>query len=130
MNAPVRYFDTALGDRALQASDLFQLTADVGNALVAAGTTRADALALVNHVNVIATAAASTGVVLPAMNPNDEYTIFNNGANPIKVYAPGSATIDGTAGATGVTLTNAKRAQFFCTAAGVIISAQLGVASA
>lgn len=103
------------------------------NALTAVGTNRATALALVSSVNVIASAAASTGVVLPAaatVGIGGKVVIFHNGANAIKVYAAGSDTIDGVAAATGVTLTNALRCEYFVTAALTYISAQLGVVSA
>ena len=101
--------------------------------LTAAGTTRADALALTAQINFISTAALNTGVVLPSaatVGIGGCVSIFNAGGNPIKVYAPSSDTIDGTAGSTGVTLTNAKRCDFYVSAAATWISAQLGVASA
>lgn len=102
-----------------------------GNALTAAGTTQATGLAITNTNNNITTAAASTGVTLPVGLVGNVITIFNNGANPIKVYgnATDSATIDGVAGATGVTLTNALRCQFFCVAAATWLSSKLGATS-
>lgn len=103
---------------------------NAGSALTAAGTTRADALALTKQINNIGTAAASTGVVLPAATVGQIVTVFNSGANPIKVYGAGSDTIDGTAGSTGVTLTNANRCMYICVAAATWLSAQMGVASA
>ena len=48
----------------------------------------------------------------------------------MQVYALASQTIDGTAGSTGVALTNAKRADYFAVSATAWISAQLGVVSA
>ncbi|MGH6845794.1 MAG: hypothetical protein ACRECU_13995 [Methylocella sp.] len=105
-------------------------TVTVGNALTAVGTDRPTSLALTNLINNITTAAAGTGVTLPPGVVGQHYVVFNAGANAIKVYGNGSDTIDGAAGATGVTLTNAKRAKFFCVAANTIISAQLGVVSA
>lgn len=110
----------------------FASHASVATGLTAAGTTRADALALTKEINVIGTAAASTGVVLPAsatVGIGGKVTIFNNGANAIKVYGAGSDTIDGTAGSTGVTLTNALRCEYIVVAAGTFISAQLGAVS-
>lgn len=98
--------------------------------LTAAGTTRANALALTADTNNLTTVASSTGVVLPSIPVGAKVTVYNNGANPVKVYAPGSYTIDGTAGSTGVTLTNAKRCQYECVATNTILSAQLGVTSA
>ena len=102
----------------------------VGNALTAAGTNRATALVLAKQINNITTAAASTGALLPVGGIGMRITIFNGGANAMQVYANGSETIDGVAGATGVVLTNAKRCDYFFTAANTWISAQLGVVSA
>lgn len=109
------------------------LDVSTGAGLTAAGTDRATALALTKAVNVIGTAAASTGVVLPAaatVGIGGKVVIFHNGANAIKVYGAGSDTIDGVAGATGVSLTNALRCEYFVTAALTYLSAQLGVVSA
>lgn len=102
-------------------------------ALVAVGTNRATALALTACQNFIATAAASTGVVLPAaslVGVGGWVDIYNGGANPIQVYGAGSDTIDTVAGATGVPLANAKRCRYTVTAALTWVSAQLGVVSA
>lgn len=100
--------------------------------LTAAGTTRTDALVLSAAINNVTTAAASTGVVLPAastVGAGGSVIVFNNGASAIKVYAAGSDTIDGTAGATGVTLTNALRCAYIVTASGTYLSAKLGATS-
>jgi hypothetical protein len=102
----------------------------VGNDLTAAGTTRTDALALTKDINNVTTAAASTGVTLPAGVVGEEVVVINAGANAIQVYGNGSDTIDTVAGSTGVVLTNGKRAIFMCVAANTIVSAQLGVVSA
>lgn len=101
-----------------------------GNALSAAGTTRADALQLAKQRNILTTVASGTGVILPVGVIGMRITIFNAGANPVQVYASGSETIDTVAGATGVPLANAKRADFFFDAANTWISAQLGAISA
>lgn len=106
------------------------MTQDVGNALSGAGTTRADATALTKTVNNVTTAASGTGVVLPTLTIGTIVYIFNAGASALQVYGAGSATIDGVAAATGVPLTNAKRAIFIAVAANTWISAQLGVVSA
>lgn len=102
----------------------------VGNALTAAGATRADALQLAAQINNITTAAAGTGVILPVGTVGMRISVFNAGANAVQVYASASETIDGTAGSTGVPLTNAKRCDYFFVAANTWISAQLGVISA
>lgn len=103
----------------------------VDQTVTALGTNRATAYVIIGQITNVTTASASTGVVLnAATKPGMKRVIYNNGANPIKVYANGSDTIDTVAGATGVTLTNALRCQFTCVAVGVWISAQLGVISA
>ncbi len=102
----------------------------VGNALSAAGTTRADATQLAKSRNIISTATSGTGVILPVGVIGMRVSVFNNGANAVQVYASGSETIDTVAGATGVPLTNTKRADFFFNAANTWLSAQMGVVSA
>ncbi len=106
------------------------LLESVGNGLTAAGTTRTDALQLAKQINNVTTAGSGTGVILPVGAIGMRITVFNAGANAIQVYASASETIDTVAGATGVPLTNTKRADFFFTAANTWISAQLGVVSA
>lgn len=101
--------------------------------LTAAGNNRATGLQLAKAINIIGTAAASTGVVLPLaadVGIGGTVRVFNAGANAIKVYALGSETIDGTAGSTGVTLTNALRCEYIVTSATAWVSAQLGAVSA
>ena len=99
------------------------------NALTATGTTRADALAITAQINRFTTVAANTGCVI-TFTPGLVVVVFNDGVNPLKVYASGTTTIDGTAGSTGVTLTNALRCAYYCVATNVVVSAQLGVISA
>ena len=74
--------------------------------LTAAGSTITDALALTSFVNLVGTAAASTGVKLPIDCPiGQSVYISNNGANGLKVYAQSSQTLNTTiAGATGTTV--------------------------
>lgn len=107
-----------------------QIARTISDALTAVGTDRASSLALTKDFNVITTAAGGTGVTLPAAIIGAVVYIANDGASAIKVYGAGSDTVDGQAAATGVTLTNAKRAWFMCTAAATWKSAQAGVASA
>lgn len=105
----------------------------VSSNLTALGTNQATALVLAKQFNHLATVAASTGVVLPpaAGAMVGQAIIVNNaGANIAKVYGAGSDTIDGTAGATGVHLTNAKRCIYYCIATGVWVSSLLGAVSA
>jgi len=106
------------------------VSGSVADGLTAAGTNRGTALALTAAINVVSTAAASTGVVLPDAPIGATVSVFNNGANAIKVYAQGSQTVDGTAGATGATLTKALRCNYTRTTATKWLSAQLGAVSA
>ena len=104
----------------------------VGNTLTATGTTRANALALTKAINNLTTVATNTGAILPdpvTVGEGGSVVIFNAGASAAQIYAPGSTTIDGVAGATGVALTNAKRCIYYVIG-GVYVSAQLGVVSA
>lgn len=81
--------------------------------LTAAGSTITDALALTSFINLVGTAAASTGVKLPIDCPIGQCVyIANNGANSIKVYAQSSQTINTSiTGATGTTVTNLQAVQ-------------------
>jgi hypothetical protein len=80
---------------------------------ITAGTTRtqAGATALANEINRIDTSTAPSagttlgdGVVLPAAAGGLDLLVWNNTVNPIQVYANGSDTINGVAGATGIML--------------------------
>ncbi len=108
-------------------------TNTIANNLTAVGTNIGTSLQLSADVNHITGGATGTVVDLPAApsgGPGDDVIIINDAANPIKVYASGGQTIDGVAGATGVTLTNAKRCQYILIDPLTWISAQLGVPSA
>ncbi len=120
------------GPRLIDGSELNNALAQPVNSietgLVATGTTRADALQLQAAINVLATVAASTGVRLKDVPSGGTQTIYNDGASAVQVYA--TDAIDGIAAATGVALTNAKRAIYTRLPSGAWISAQLGVVSA
>lgn len=119
-------------NNAFNGSTSFAAHKSVATGLTAAGTNQATALVLSKDVNVIGTAAASTGAVLPSVatvGVGASVEVFNDGANAIKVYGAGSDTIDGTAGATGVTLTNASRCRYLATASGAWKSSLLGAVS-
>lgn len=66
----------------------------VANGLTATGASQATALALGADINYVTTAAASTGVILPAMNPGDSLNVYNKGANALLVYPPTGAVIN------------------------------------
>lgn len=105
------------------------LRVDAATTLTAVGTDRATSLALTASVNNITSAAAGTGVTLPACAAGKIVVVNNLGANAIKVYGAGADTVDGAAAATGTDLTNAKRAFFIGVSATAYISL-MGVASA
>jgi hypothetical protein len=80
----------------------------------AAGSTRADATALTASFSWVTGADAAVGVILPAPTAGRVVAIKNDDtANAIlKVYAPGSAKINGVAGTTAFSMA-AKTACFF-----------------
>lgn len=99
----------------------------IGVGLTAVGTDRATALALTKGTNIVATAAsAAVGVVLPSaasVGVGNWVDVYNDGpSNAFHVYAAGSDTIDGTAGATGKNLTNAFWCRYVVTAAATFVS--------
>lgn len=104
----------------------------VTNAITASTTqTQVGGTALTTQINRITTCANSgDAVTLAALTAGQSQTIYNDGANPAKVFPASGMAIDGGSANAAVTLTNAKRAIFTCVAANVIISAQLGVVSA
>ena len=67
----------------------------VASGLIATGTTQANALPLGADNNAFATVAAGTGAILPAMNPGDDVTVYNGGANALLVYPPVGGQIKG-----------------------------------
>lgn len=78
---------------------------------ITAGTTRtrAGGTALANGVNRVDTSTAPStgsllgdGVVLPAAAAGLFNIVINNTTNPIQIYATGSDTVNGVAGATGI----------------------------
>jgi hypothetical protein len=60
----------------------------VASGLTATGTTQATALPLGADCCDFTTVPAGSGCILPAMNPGDDITIFNGGANALLVYPP------------------------------------------
>lgn len=100
------------------------------NVTSAAGTTRADATQLSREFTRISSAASGTGVILPTGVVGMYVTIYHGGANAVKVYASGSETIDGTAGSTGVTLTNGNACMYVFSATNTWHSFLMGGRSA
>lgn len=91
----------------------------VASAVSAAGTNQGGATALTLDYNIITTAAASSGVVLPAITPYRAVIVINNGANALKIYGASTDFIGTTAGATGVTLAVGGIAVFYAKSTGV-----------
>ena len=70
---------------------------DVASALPATGSSATDALQLSAVVSRVSSAAASTGVKLPAPEAGAMMVVRNDGANTITVYPPTGSTINGSA---------------------------------
>ncbi len=68
---------------------------DAGTSLVAAGTTQGTATELVNADNEVITVASGSGVALASKGtPGDTQTVFNAGANPLRIYPPSGMSIN------------------------------------
>lgn len=61
---------------------------------------------------IVTVASGADSVVLPKAVPGSVIFVANAGANAMQVFANGSDTINGTAGATGISVANAKRILF------------------
>ena len=79
--------------------------------LTAAGASQATALVLRDEVNIIGTAAASTGVLLPQSGVGDDIAVVNGGANAVLVYPPVGHQINNLAANAGYSLAVAKAAR-------------------
>ena len=80
------------------------INGDVSSAISAAGTTQGTATALTAGINVVTTAAASSGVILSDSEIGDEYEILNLGANAVTVYPPSGGRVNAIATNGGFTL--------------------------
>jgi hypothetical protein len=67
----------------------------VAPAVIAAGTTQGTATQLGADNNDVSTVPANSGVILPAMNPGDDVTVYNGGANALLIYPPVGGQIKG-----------------------------------
>ena len=83
---------------------MFAAIEDVGIEITAAGTTQATATTVVNAIAYVETVASGTGVVLLAGNPGTSQTVYNAGANPLKVYPPSGVSINQLSANTAITL--------------------------
>lgn len=101
-------------------NNLNQVNGTTGITATASGTV-STSVSLSLGLNNITTAASGSGVLLPRALEGVVCFVANSGANAVTVFAPNSATINGTAGATGVSQTNALSAIYWCPADGVYL---------
>ena len=100
---------------ALNKNFAYPLSAFKGSITALAGGGRAGSPVLTEILSQVDTTASNNdSVQLPAAMPGMEGALANAGASTLKVYANGSDTINGTAGATGVTMTTGQNALLFC----------------
>ena len=93
---------------------------DGATALVATGSTAADALQLSACYNSIGTAASSTGVKLPPTEAGAMVVVYNGGAQTLTVYPSTGSTINAAAASLSVTATT--RVLFVATSATTWVS--------
>ncbi len=65
----------------------------IPTAVVAAGSTQADATLIEAGLNRVPAAHGTQGVILPAANPGESVTIVNDAGSTLKVYPPSGAAI-------------------------------------
>jgi hypothetical protein len=88
---------------------------DVGAALTATGTTQGTALELSNADNEVTTVASGSGVVLSSdISSGDTQTVFNAGANALKVYPPSGMGINALSANAAMTLATNTGCLFKC----------------
>lgn len=86
----------------------------IASGLTAAGSTQATALQLTEDTNIVGTTAASTGVLVPPMDPTDTVTVANFGANALSVYPPVGGKINNGSANAAVSLPANKGAIITC----------------
>jgi hypothetical protein len=89
-----------------------EIVGAVANSLTAAGSTQGTALKLAVANNIVTTAAASTGVQLPAMGQGDSVFVANLGANAVLVYPVTGGIINALAANAGFSVAAGKSASF------------------
>lgn len=80
----------------------------------AAGTTQGTATAINTSSVYISTAAASSGVILPAVQQGDWIVIYNGGANAVTIYPPLGAKINSLGTNAGALLATNTACIYFC----------------
>lgn len=87
-----------------------------------AGGGKASATPITAGVTILTTVAtAADSVLLPSPRPGDSYKIINRGAAAAQVFAAGTATINGAATGTGVSLPTGDSLEVFCVTAGAYL---------
>lgn len=85
-----KVFGSGLNGLAVQA-----ICQDAGTSISAAGTNQGTATALTNADNEVTTVSSGTGVILASTaTPGDTQSVFNAGANPLRVYPPSGQKIN------------------------------------
>jgi hypothetical protein len=97
------------------------ITQDTATSLSAAGTTQGTATELTATDNEITTVAANAGVILASkLAPGDEQTVYNAGANPLKIYPPSGMLIRPLSANTAMTLAVNSGCLFKCASTTII----------
>lgn len=101
------------------------------SSITPAGSTAATGTPITSLTTQLGTAASTTGATLPpaAGVVGLQMLLLNTGTAAVHIYGSGTDTIDGTAGTTGVSLTNAFRSFFVSTGAGTFVSGPRGTVS-
>lgn len=80
--------------------------------LTATGSNQAGALALTSSFSIFSTVASSTGAILPPAGNQNDFVVYNGGANPLTVYPAVGQQINGLAANTGLSVAANKSAIF------------------
>jgi hypothetical protein len=105
-----KVFGAGLSNLAVQS-----ICKDVATGLTAAGTNQATATEVTTAKAFFSTVASGTGAKLDRKaSAGDEQTIYNGGANPLTVYPPSGAKINGLATNAGVVIPVKTACRFDC----------------
>lgn len=124
---------TAKGSGAVNSTSNFTISSgkalnvSTANSLTAAGTNQATALALTNDVNVVSTAAANAGVVLPTPTAGRKVVVVNRGANTLNVYPASTHQIDALGTNAAITVRTNQQMTFIGASASLWYSEATGV---
>ncbi len=94
------------------------VTMGIAATVTAAGSTQGTATALTKTYNIVSTATANQGVILPAATAGLVINVFNISGNTIKVYPASTETIDGGSANAAVELVTANGTELVGTGTG------------